>query len=152
MARDGLLPPSFFKVHPRYKTPHVTTIWIGVVVGVLAAFANLDVFVELTNIGTLFAFILVCIGIMVLRKTDPNRRRSFRTPLVPLTPILGILICLYLIVGVPACQQTPTGTVLTRYGGLPWETWVRFGVWLVIGLVIYFAYGFRKSRLANPKT
>ena len=149
MARDGLLPQAFYKIHPRYKTPHVTTIWIGIAVGLLAAFANLDVFVELTNIGTLFAFILVCIGIMILRKRDPDRPRAFRTPLVPLTPILGILICLYLIVGVPGCQQTPTGTVFTRYGGLPWETWVRFVVWLVLGLVIYFLYGFRKSRLAK---
>jgi APA family basic amino acid/polyamine antiporter len=151
MARDGLLPPSFFKVHPRYKTPHVTTIWIGVVVGLLAAFANLDVFVELTNIGTLFAFILVSIGIMVLRKTDPDRPRVFRTPFVPWTPILGILICLYLIVGLPWVQSTPTGLVFTRYGGLPLATWFRFAIWLVLGLVIYFSYGFRKSRLANPR-
>jgi APA family basic amino acid/polyamine antiporter len=111
MARDGLLPPSFSRIHPRYKTPHVTTIWIGVAVGLLAAFANLDVFVELTNIGTLFAFILVSIGIIVLRKKDPDRPRVFRTPLVPLTPILGILICLYLIVGLPWIQSTPAGLV-----------------------------------------
>ena len=144
MARDGLLPPSFAKIHPKYKTPHVTTIWIGVVVAALSAFANLDVFVELTNIGTLFAFILVCIGIMVLRRTDPDRKRAFRTPLVPLTPILGIVICLYLIIGLPVIEK---GT-LVRYGGLPTATWIRFVVWLVLGLVIYFAYGFRKSRLA----
>ena len=87
---------------------------------------------ELTNIGTLFAFILVCIGIMILRTRDPNRRRAFRTPLVPLTPILGILICLYLIVGIPWIESTPQGPHLTRYGGLPWETWVRFAVWLVL--------------------
>jgi APA family basic amino acid/polyamine antiporter len=145
MARDGLLPPSFAKIHPKYKTPYVNTIWIGVVVAVLSAFANLDVFIELTNIGTLFAFILVCIGIMVLRRTDPDRKRSFRTPLVPLTPILGILICLYLIIGVPVVENG----AFVRYGGLPTATWIRFVVWLVIGLVIYFAYGFRKSRLAR---
>ena len=131
MARDGLLPQSFAKIHPKYKTPHVTTIWIGIVVAVLSAFANLDVFVELTNIGTLFAFVLVCIGIMVLRAKDPGRRRVFRTPLVPFVPIAGIIVCIYLM------------------SGLPVATWIRFGVWLLIGLVIYFAYGFRKSRLAS---
>ncbi len=130
MARDGLLPQSFAKIHPRYKTPHVTTIWIGVVVAALSAFANLDIFVELTNIGTLFAFILVCIGIIVLRRKDPDRPRAFRTPFVPLTPILGILVCIYLM------------------RGLPTPTWIRFGVWLVIGLVVYFLYGYRRSRLA----
>ncbi|MFY9550840.1 MAG: amino acid permease [Thermoanaerobaculia bacterium] len=152
MARDGLLPPSFAKIHPRYRTPHVTTIWIGVVVAALSAFANLDVFVELTNIGTLFAFILVCIGILILRHRDPDRPRVFRTPLVPLTPILGILICLYLIVGLPVPKSAPTalGFTIVRYGGLPTPTWIRFGVWLVMGLVVYFSYGYRKSRLSNP--
>ena len=145
MARDGLLPPSFAKIHPKYKTPYINTIWIGIVVALLSAFANLDVFIELTNIGTLFAFILVCIGIMVLRRTDPDRKRAFRTPFVPWTPILGILICLYLIVGIPLIQR---GTIV-RYGGLPIETWIRFVVWLVLGLVIYFSYGYRKSRLAQ---
>jgi APA family basic amino acid/polyamine antiporter len=132
MARDGLLPQSFAKIHPKFKTPHVTTIWIGVGVALLSAFANLDVFVELTNIGTLFAFVLVCIGIMILRYKDPDRRRPFRTPLVPLIPILGIVVCVYLM------------------SGLPFPTWIRFGVWLLIGLVIYFLYGYRKSRLATP--
>ncbi len=131
MARDGLLPRSFAKIHPKYQTPHVTTIWIGVVVAALSAFANLDVFVELTNIGTLFAFVLVCIGIMVLRAKDPGRRRAFRTPFVPFVPIAGIVVCIYLM------------------SGLPVATWIRFGVWLLIGLVIYFAYGYRKSRLAS---
>jgi len=131
MARDGLLPQSFAKIHPKYKTPHVTTIWIGIAVALLSAFANLDVFVELTNIGTLFAFVLVCIGIMVLRVKDPHRRRAFRTPLVPYVPIAGIVVCIYLM------------------SGLPPATWIRFGVWLLIGLVIYFAYGFRRSRLAG---
>jgi APA family basic amino acid/polyamine antiporter len=130
MARDGLLPQSFAKIHPKYKTPHVTTIWIGIAVAVLSAFANLDVFVELTNIGTLFAFVLVCIGIMVLRHKDPDRKRAFRTPLVPYVPIAGIVVCIYLM------------------SGLPYPTWIRFGVWLLIGLVIYFLYGYRKSKLA----
>jgi APA family basic amino acid/polyamine antiporter len=149
MARDGLLPRSFSKVHPRFQTPHVTTIWIGVAVGLLSAFANLDVFIELTNIGTLFAFILVCIGILVLRKTDPHRRRAFRTPLVPFVPLAGIAICLYLIVGFPWFRSTPDGVAFVRYGGLPGATWGRFAAWLVLGLVIYFLYGFRKSRLAR---
>jgi APA family basic amino acid/polyamine antiporter len=131
MARDGLLPQSFAKIHPKYKTPHVTTIWIGVAVALLSAFANLDVFVELTNIGTLFAFVLVCIGIMILRHKDPDRRRAFRTPFVPYVPIAGIVVCIYLM------------------SGLPLATWIRFGVWLLIGLVIYFLYGFHRSRLAQ---
>jgi basic amino acid/polyamine antiporter, APA family len=149
MARDGLLPPSFAKLHPKYKTPYINTIWIGVVVAALSAFANLDVFIELTNIGTLFAFILVCIGIIVLRRTDPDRKRSFRTPFVPWTPILGIIICLYLVIGVPVPESTASGFTIVRYGGLPTATWIRFVVWLVLGLVIYFSYGFRKSRLAR---
>jgi APA family basic amino acid/polyamine antiporter len=91
MARDGLLPKSFAKIHPKYKTPHVTTIWIGVAVALLSAFANLDVFVELTNIGTLFAFVLVCVGIIILRYKDPDRNRPFRVPFGPIFPVLGIL-------------------------------------------------------------
>jgi APA family basic amino acid/polyamine antiporter len=128
MARDGLLPPSFARIHPKYRTPHITTIWTGVVVAVLAAVANLDVFVELTNIGTLFAFVLVCAGVLVLRRNDPNRPRPFRTPLVPFVPLAGIVICLYLM------------------KNLPLATWIRFGAWLAIGLLIYAFYGYRHSR------
>jgi APA family basic amino acid/polyamine antiporter len=129
MARDGLLPASFARVHPRFRTPHVTTILTGVAVGVCAMFVSIDEMVDLTNIGTLFAFILVCLGILILRKRDPERRRAFKTPLVPLVPVLGILSCGYLMLG------------------LPLITWVRFGLWLVVGLVIYFAYGMKRSGL-----
>lgn len=129
MARDGLLPPNFAKVHARFRTPHVTTILTGVAVGVCAMFTSIDEMVDLTNIGTLFAFILVCAGILVLRKRDPERPRAFRTPWVPLIPILGIISCLYLMTG------------------LPWITWVRFGLWLTVGMVVYFLYGFKRSKI-----
>jgi len=129
MARDGLLPKSFAKVHPKYRTPYVTTILTGLVVGVCSMFTSIDEMVDLTNIGTLFAFILVCIGILILRKRDPDRPRAFRTPWVPVIPILGIISCVYLTMG------------------LPWVTWVRFGLWLCVGLVIYFLYGYKKSKL-----
>ena len=132
MARDGLLPATFAKVHPRFRTPHVTTIMTGVAVGVCSMFTSIDEMVDLTNIGTLFAFTLVCIGILVLRKRDPDRPRAFKTPWVPFIPILGILACLYLMTGLPAV------------------TWIRFGLWLVAGMVIYMLYGFKKSHARNP--
>jgi APA family basic amino acid/polyamine antiporter len=131
MARDGLLPSWAARVHPKYKTPHITTILTGVFVGVFAGLANIDEIVQLTNIGTLFAFVLVAVGILVLRRTDPGRPRPFRTPGVPAIPILAIVSCGYLMFE------------------LPWETWVRFGVWLAIGLVFYFLYGVRHSRLRD---
>ena len=129
MARDGLLPQSFAKVHPKYRTPYVTTILTGLIVGVTAMFTTIDEMVDLTNIGTLFAFMLVCAGIIILRKKEPDRPRGFRTPWVPLLPLLGIAACLYLVLG------------------LPWITWIRFAGWLLIGLVVYFSYGYKRSLL-----
>src|SRR5216684_1128601 len=134
MARDGLLPASFAKVHPRFRTPHVTTILTGIAVAVCAMFTSIDEMVDLTNIGTLFAFILVCLGILILRKRDPGRPRAFKTPFVPAVPVLGILSCLYLMLG------------------LPWVTWIRFGLWLVVGLVIYFLYGYKRSGLRQTRS
>ena len=131
MARDGLLPQTFAKVHPRFRTPHVTTILTGAAVGVCAMVTSIDEMVDLTNIGTLFAFVLVCVGILILRRRDPERPRPFKTPWVPVVPLLGIISCLYLMLG------------------LPWVTWIRFGLWLALGLVIYFPYGRRRSRLRS---
>ncbi len=131
MSRDGLLGPWFGKIHARYRTPHAATILTGLFVAFFSAVANIDEIVQLTNIGTLFAFVLVCIGILVLRVREPGRPRKFRVPLAPFTPLLGIAMCLILM------------------AGLPLLTWVRFVLWLLVGLVIYFAYGARRSRLAN---
>jgi len=133
MSRDGLLSPWFAKIHPRYRTPYVTTILTGVFVGGCAAIANIDEIVQLTNIGTLFAFILVCVGIMILRVREPQRIRRFRVPFVPLTPLLGIGMCLMLM------------------AGLPRVTWIRFILWLLAGLFIYIIYGWRRSRLSERK-
>ena len=129
MSRDGLLPKYFTKVHPKYRTPHITTIWTGVVVAAISAVANINEIVELCNIGTLFAFVLVSAGIIILRYTDPQRPRAFRTPFVPLVPLLGIAMCIYLMFGLPAI------------------TWLRFGIWLLVGLLLYFGYGFWHSKL-----
>jgi APA family basic amino acid/polyamine antiporter len=132
MARDGLLPPFIARIHPRFKTPHVGTIITGVFVGVFAAFANIAEVVDLTNIGTLFAFVLVSAGVIVLRRLEPDRRRPFRAPWVPITPLISIVACLYLMFQ------------------LPLITWKRFIAWLIAGLVIYFFYSARHSRLRNP--
>src|SRR5881227_2348396 len=129
MARDGLLPEYFAKIHPRFRTPHITTIWTGVVVGGVAMVTNIGELADLTNIGTLFAFILVCLGVNVLRRVNPERPRPFRVPFVPVFPILGVLMCLALMLSLPVM------------------TWIRFVVWLGIGLVIYFLYSVRHSKL-----
>ena len=129
MARDGLLPPWAAKVHPKYQTPHVTTIITGLAVGLVSGVANIGEIVELTNIGTLFAFILVALGIIILRHSSPDQPRPFRTPWVPVVPLLAIASCAYLML------QLPT------------VTWIRFGVWLGVGLLFYYLYGYRHSRL-----
>jgi APA family basic amino acid/polyamine antiporter len=131
MARDGLLPGWAAKVHPRYRTPHVTTILTGVFVAVFSGITNINEMADLTNIGTLFAFILVAVGIVVLRRVDPGRPRPFRTPGVPWVPLGAVLCCGYLMLQLPRL------------------TWIRFGLWLAVGLGIYFAYGARRSRLAH---
>lgn len=132
MARDGLLPSVFASVHPRFKTPHVTTILTGVLVGGIAAFATVDEMVSLTNIGTLFAFILVCVGVIVLRYKDPHRHRPFRVPLGPwLLPGLGAVTCAFLIYYLP--------------GGSYW----RFIAWLALGFAIYLSYGYSHSEIGQ---
>ena len=131
MSRDGLLPPIFSRVHPRFKTPHVPTLFTGAAVGLIAALLPIEQIAELTNIGTLFAFVLVCAGVWILRNREPGLHRSFRTPMVPLVPVLGIICCVYLM------------------ASLPELTWIRFFVWLAIGLSIYIAYGRHRSRLAG---
>ena len=132
MARDGLLPPVFASVHPRFKTPHVTTILTGVVVGGIAAFATVDEMVSLTNIGTLFAFILVCVGVIVLRYKDGDRHRPFRVPLGNwLLPGLGAASCAFLIYYLP--------------GGSYW----RFVGWLMLGFAVYLSYGYSRSAIGK---
>jgi APA family basic amino acid/polyamine antiporter len=131
MARDGLLPPFIAKVHPKYKTAWVGTIITGFFVAGFAAFANIAEVVDLTNIGTLFAFVLVSLGVIFLRYQEPDRVRPFRVPWVPVTPIISILACLYLMIHLPRL------------------TWYRFAAWLAIGLVIYLLYGIRHSRLGR---
>lgn len=129
MARDGLLPPWAAKVHPRFRTPHVTTILTGAFVATFAAFANIDEVVQLTNIGTLFAFVIVAAGVLVLHYREPSRPRPFRTPWMPFTPLVAIGACLFLMFQ------------------LPLVTWIRFLAWLGFGLLIYLLYGYRHSLL-----
>jgi APA family basic amino acid/polyamine antiporter len=130
MSRDHLLPPAFSRVSERFKTPYRTTIVTGIGVALVAFLLDLQTLAELVNIGTLFAFIVVAIGVVVLRRTRPDLERAYRTPAVPLVPILAVLASLWLMLNLPA------------------ETWVRFGIWMAVGLVVYFAYGRRHSRVA----
>jgi APA family basic amino acid/polyamine antiporter len=123
ISRDGLLPPAFSRVHPRFRTPYIPTALTGIVVGITAALLPIQEIAELTNIGTLFAFVLVCLGVWILRHVEPEMKRPFHTPWVPLVPVLGALFCAYLMLQ------------------LPLVTWIRFVVWMGAGLVIYFTYG-----------
>jgi APA family basic amino acid/polyamine antiporter len=129
MSRDGLLPQSFSRVNPRTGTPVRVTVTTGIVVAVISALVPLSELAELVNIGTLFAFILVAIGVVILRRTRPDLPRAFRTPLVPVLPIASVLASFYLMLNLPAA------------------TWIRFAIWLVIGLVVYGLYGARRSRV-----
>jgi APA family basic amino acid/polyamine antiporter len=132
MARDGLIPVSFFgDVHPRFRTPWKSTILVGAFVATLAGFLPIDILLMMTNIGTLFAFAIVCAAVLVMRRINPTAERPFRCPLVPVVPILGILCCLLLMFSLPAAN------------------WLRLAAWLVIGLVIYFTYSRRHSHLGK---
>ncbi len=132
MARDGLIPHGFFgAVHERFRTPYKSTILTGLFVGLLAAFLPIDVLLELVNIGTLLAFVIVCAAVLIMRRTHPDAERPFRAPLIPLVPVLGILTCLILMFSLPA------------------HNWFRLVIWLGLGFVIYFGYGRKHSVMSR---
>ena len=132
MSNDGLLPPVFSKVHPKFKTPYISTIMTGTVAMIFAGILPISVLSELVSIGTLLAFTIVCIGIIVLRKTRPEIHRPFRTPWVPLVPILGAAVC------------------LAQMLALPFDTWIRLLAWMGIGFLIYFLYSVKHSKFHKP--
>lgn len=129
MSRDGLVPKIFSEVHPKFHTPYKANVVIFVLTALFAAFVPGDIVGEMTSIGTLFAFILVCIGVWLLRRSHPHIKRQFKTPLVPLVPILGVVVC---------------GAMIF---GLGWTNWTRLAGWLAIGCIIYFGYSVRHSKL-----
>lgn len=131
MSKDGLLPPVFSTIHSKYRTPFKTNIFFALFVSVFAGFVPVSDLGHMVSIGTLLAFVLVCIGVMVMRKTQPDAIRTFKTPLVPIIPILGIIVCVGMMVS------------------LPGETWIRLFVWMAIGVLVYFIYGSKKSHLQN---
>lgn len=131
LARDGLVPKKFFgAIHPKFRTPWISTILTGLFVATMAGFLPLSLLAEMTNIGTLFAFLIVCTAVPIMRRTQPDARRPFRVPLGPLFPILGVLSCLLLMFSLPV------------------ENWWRLIIWLAIGLAVYFFYGKKHSTLA----
>ena len=127
MGRDGLVPPVFARVHPRFRTPHWGTMICGLSVAILAGLFPLSILVQLVSVGTLIVFIAVAVSVLVLRNTDPHLPRPFRTPLVPFVPIAGLLICGYLLTGIPL------------------RTWTVYGIWVALGISIYLAYGGRSA-------
>jgi APA family basic amino acid/polyamine antiporter len=131
MGRDGLLPPVLSRCSKRFQTPHWGTIITGALAALIAGLAPLDLLGELISIGTLMAFAIVCAGIIVLRRANPDAERPFRTPWVPVVPILGVVCCVILMVG------------------LPWPTWIRLAIWLALGFAIYYGYGRKHSKLAS---
>jgi APA family basic amino acid/polyamine antiporter len=131
MSRDGLLPSLFSRVHTRFKTPHWSTWIAGFAVGIPAGLVDIGDAADLSNIGTLFAFVLVSLGVIFLRRTQPERPRGFKVPLVPWFPLISVVLC---------------GGLMT---GLTVITWIRFFVWLAIGLCIYFLYSRRHSEFAR---
>jgi len=133
MSKDGLLPPIFSKVHSKFKTPYISQIITGIVALILAGILPINILGELVSIGTLLAFVIVCLGIIVLRKQKPDLARPFKTPLVPLVPILGAGICM-----------------LQMYS-LPLDTWLRLIIWMALGFFIYFFYSVRHSKLRSSK-
>jgi APA family basic amino acid/polyamine antiporter len=133
MSRDGLLPAFFGQVHEKFRTPFKTNIFFMFFVSIFAGFVPVSDLGHMVSIGTLFAFVLVCVGVMILRKRMPDAPRAFKTPLVPFVPIMGILVCVYLMYA------------------LPIESWFRLALWLGIGLLIYFVYGKRNSLLQNNR-
>jgi APA family basic amino acid/polyamine antiporter len=134
MANDGLLPRKFFAaIHTKYRTPYKNTILVGLLAAIVGSVTPIDDIGKMVNIGTLLAFVIVCIAVMVLRKTNPAQARPFRTPLVPLIPILGICF---------------NGYMMYKLG---WVNWARLIIWLIIGLVVYFGYGRHHSRVRNPQ-
>ena len=130
MSRDRLLPPALAHVHTTFRTPYRISIIVGIAVALLAGFVSLETLADLTNIGTLFAFMLVSIAVVILRRTRPDLPRSFRVPWMPFIPALAVLASFYLMLN------------------LVEATWIRFGIWMALGFVVYFVYGMRKSRLA----
>lgn len=133
MGKDGLLPKMFSDLHSKFKTPYKANIAILIIVGAFAAFVPGDIVGDMTSIGTLFAFVLVCISVIILRKTEPDMKREFKTPWVPFVPILGVVVC------------------LSMMYGLGWPNWLRLFAWMAIGVVIYFTYSKKNSVLNNPK-